>query len=90
MTTSNEWEKGSVVSNLMRIWKVDEVDVLDLAARLKAAREADDRSLAKICRQVGVSPQYWYNLERGAVTTMSFETLRKTEEVLGVDFGVKL
>ncbi len=79
-----------MVSSFMRIRKVDEVDVPDMAARLKSAREADDRSLAEICRQVGVSPQYWYNLERGAVSTMSFETLRKIEEVLGVDFGVKL
>lgn len=79
-----------MVNSSMRIRKVDELDVPDLAARLKAAREADDRSLAEICRQVGVSPQYWYNLERGTVTTMSFETLRKIEEVLGVDFGVKL
>jgi transcriptional regulator with XRE-family HTH domain len=79
-----------MVSGLMRIRKVDEIDAPDLAARLKSARGADDRSLAEICRQVGVSPQYWYNLERGTITTMSFETLRKIEEVLGVDFGVKL
>ncbi len=79
-----------MVSSFMRIRKVDEVDVPDMAARLKSARVADDRSLAEICRQVGVSPQYWYNLERGAVSTMSFETLRKIEEVLGVDFGIKL
>ncbi len=79
-----------MVSSLMRIRKVYEIDAPDLAARLKAAREADDRSLAEICRQVGVSAQYWYNLERGSVTTMSFETLRKIEDVLGVDFGVKL
>lgn len=79
-----------MASSLMRIRKIEEVDVPDLAAMLKAAREADKRSLAEICRQVSVSPQYWYNLERGSVTTMSYETLRRIEEVLGVDFGVKL
>lgn len=73
----------------MRIRKVDEVDVPDLAAKIKPARKADDRSLAEICRQVGMSPQYWYNLERGTVTTMSFETLRKIESVLGTSFGVE-
>lgn len=79
-----------MTSTLMRIRKVDEIEVPDLAARLKMAREVDNRSLAAICREVGVSPQYWYGLERGTVTTMSFETLRKIEEVLNVDFGVNL
>ncbi len=78
------------MSSLMKIRRVEEVEAPDLASRLKVARESDKRSLAEVCRQVGVSPQYWYGLEKGAVSTMSFETLRKIEEVLGVDFGVKL
>ena len=77
-------------SSAIRIRRTDEIEAPDLAARLKAAREADKRSLSEICRQIGISNQYWYNIERGTLTTMSLETLRKIEQVLGVDFGVKL
>ena len=79
-----------MTSSVIRIRRTDEIEAPDLAAKLKAAREADKRSLSEICRQIGVSNQYWYNIERGSLTTMSLDMLRKIEKVLDVDFGVNL
>ena len=79
-----------MTSSVIRIRRTDEIEAPDLAARLKAAREADKRSLSEICRQIGISNQYWYNIERGSLTTMSLDMLRKIEQVLDVNFGVDL
>lgn len=66
-----------------------EVDIPNLGQKLKAAREADSRSVSEIARTVGVSRNYWYQLEAEAVLGgVAEETLRKIENVLGIDFGV--
>jgi len=71
----------------------EEIDVPGLGARIKAARlaaRAQGRSLGAMCTSIGLSRNYWYQLEkeeiRGAV---SEETLRKVEAVLEVDLGVE-
>lgn len=67
-----------------------EVDVPGLGEQIKQAREKDGRSLAAIAREVGVSRNYWYQLEAEAVLGgMAEDTLRKIEAVLGVTFGVE-
>jgi transcriptional regulator with XRE-family HTH domain len=67
-----------------------EVDIPGLGEQIKKAREADDRSVTELARLVGISRNYWYQLEAEAVLGgVSEETLRKIEQVLGVDFGVK-
>lgn len=67
-----------------------EVDIPGLGGMIKKAREADNRSLIKIAALVGVSRNYWYQLETESVMGgMSEETLRRIEEVLGVDLGVQ-
>jgi transcriptional regulator with XRE-family HTH domain len=43
-----------------------------------------------MAKEVGISRNYWYQLEAEAVLGgVAEETLRKIEEVLGVDLGVQ-
>jgi transcriptional regulator with XRE-family HTH domain len=65
------------------------VEVPGLGSRVKDARLSDPRSLLAICREVGMSPRNWYNIEDGVTKALPVETLRRIEAVLGVDFGVK-
>jgi len=46
--------------------------------------------LDQICEEVGVSRTYWYDLESERIKgTLSIENLRKIEQALGADFGIK-
>lgn len=54
---------------------------------IREARERDRRSLAKICREINMSTQNWYRIEREE-QDLPIDTLRKIETVLGVEFGV--
>jgi transcriptional regulator with XRE-family HTH domain len=67
-----------------------EVDVPGLGDRIKQARESSLRPVTHLAREVGISRNYWYQLEAEAVLGgVAEETLRKIEEVLSVDLGVK-
>jgi len=77
------------VEGMMRVVKTISVDVPDLGQQIRAAREADGRPLVKICAEVGMTPANWYRIE-AEKQTLLLETLKRIEEVLGVDFGVKL
>lgn len=67
-----------------------EVDVPGLGDRIKQAREARGRPVTHMAKEVGISRNYWYQLEAEAVLGgVAEETLRKIEEVLGVDLGVQ-
>jgi transcriptional regulator with XRE-family HTH domain len=75
----------------MKVKKVEviEVEAPGLGAKIKEAREADPRSVAALCREAGISRNYWYQLEAEAIQgSLSKETLDKIEQVLGVSFGV--
>jgi len=77
----------------MRVREIREINVDGLNERIKQARLAlsPDKSLEKICGEVGVSKTYWYALEQNKINgALSIENLRKIEEVLGVDFGVDI
>jgi transcriptional regulator with XRE-family HTH domain len=66
-----------------------EVDVPGLGAHIKQAREADGRPVTQLARAVGISRNYWYQVESESVMGgIAEDTLRKIEQVLGVDFGV--
>ncbi|WP_026734911.1 helix-turn-helix domain-containing protein [Fischerella sp. PCC 9605] len=71
----------------MKVTKTISIDVPDLGAKIKAAREADPRSLKAICKAVGMSQMNWYRIE-DEKQSLPIEKLRKIEEVLGIDFGV--
>jgi len=71
----------------MRVIKTISVDVPNLGQKIRQAREADSRSLVKICAEVGMTPTNWYRIE-AEKQMLPLETLRKIEEVLGVSFGI--
>ena len=67
-----------------------EVDVPGLGEKIKQAREASSRSLTELSKRVGISRNYWYQLESEAVLGgVAEDTLRKIETVLEIDFGVR-
>ena len=72
----------------MKVRKVIEIDVPKLGDRIRQARETDSRSLAEICRQMPMSTMNWYRIEAEETKALPVETLKRIEEVLGVDFGV--
>jgi transcriptional regulator with XRE-family HTH domain len=74
-------------SSQMKVTKTTTLDVPGLGARIKAAREADTRSLTSICQRVGMTTMNWYRIE-AEQQSLPIETLRKIEQVLNVDFGV--
>lgn len=76
------------MSLLMKVRKVIDIETPGLGAKIKAAREADSRSLLSICKEIDLTPMYWYKIEAEDVKALPIETLRRIEEVLGVDFGV--
>lgn len=60
-----------------------------LGKRVKEARDKDDRSLAQICRECGVSRAYWYQIEAEDLRSPATEeVIRKIEQALGIDLGV--
>lgn len=63
---------------------------MPICDRIKQAREARGRPVTQMAKEVGISRNYWYQLEAEAVLGgVAEETLRKIEEVLGVDLGVQ-
>ncbi len=70
---------------------IEEVaDFPELGQRIKRAREADTRSLSRICKDAGMSRSYWYQLESEDLRAPATEEIiRKIEAVLGVDLGVQ-
>lgn len=79
-----------MLAGKMRVRQILEVEVEGLGDRIKAARLASDKSLEQICDEVGVSRTYWYDIEKETLKgTLALEKLRKIEQVLEVDLGVK-
>ncbi len=75
----------------MRVKRIikKEIDVPQLGEKIKQAREASNRSLTQLSKDVGISRNYWYQLESETILGgLTEETLRKIEQVLGTDFGV--
>ena len=66
-----------------------EIEIPDLGEQIKQAREADPRSVTKLAKTVGISRNYWYQLEAEAVLGgVAEDTIRKIEAVLNTDFGI--
>ncbi len=79
-----------MAKTVMKVRKVIDVEVPGLGERIKEARETDRRSLAEICRQMPMSVMNWYKIEASETKALPIGTLRRIEEVLGVDFGVSI
>lgn len=69
---------------------VQEVEVPRLGERLEQAREKAGLKVAELCRQVGISRTYWYQLvSETAQIALGEEILRKLEQALDVDLEVQ-
>lgn len=80
-----------VVSTGMRVKRIveHEIYIPDLGSKIQQARKAVKKPLTLLCKEADVSRNYWYQLESGKIPgTVSEETLRKIEKVLGVDLGI--
>ena len=67
-----------------------EIDVPNLGEKIKQARGASNRSLTQLSKEVGISRNYWYQLEsENVLGGVAEDTLRKIEQVLDTDFGVR-
>ena len=73
----------------MKVRRVQEIDVPGLAARLISARKASDMSLLEICRQLSITPTYWYKLEKGDAATISYDLLKRIEDLLALNLGIE-
>jgi transcriptional regulator with XRE-family HTH domain len=66
-----------------------EIDIPGLGHRIKQARETTNRPVTQLAKEAGISRNYWYQLEAEAVLGgVAEDTIKKIEEVLGVDLGV--
>jgi transcriptional regulator with XRE-family HTH domain len=63
--------------------------VKGLGKAIRKARKADVRTLKELAALIDVTTQTWDRIEREQ-QSISIERLRKIEEVLGKDFGVKI
>lgn len=82
-----------MAKTLMRVRKTIDIDVPGLGQRireLRKARKSDSRSLTELAAAAGMTTANWYAIEAEEIKALPIETLRRIEEVLGVDFGVKL
>lgn len=90
----NDWREHKTKAKKFKgigivVRKIKEIEVDSLGERIKAARLASNKSLEKICGEVGVSKTYWYDLEKDRIKgCLSIENLKAIEEALETDFGV--
>lgn len=60
-----------------------------LGAKIKRAREADERTWVQICQDAGISRTYWNQLENeNLLAPVTEEIIRKIEATLNIDLGV--
>ena len=73
----------------MKIRITKDVEIPELGARIKAARDADPRPVGELARLAGISRGYWYDLEaekfRAAVP---LATIQAVADVLGLDLDL--
>ena len=74
----------------MKVRAIIDVEAPGLGKRIWKARKLSDKSLAQITEQVGMTPTNWYKIEAEGTKALPLETLRKIEQVLGVDLEVDL
>lgn len=76
--------------DLVKVRRVQDVEIGGLGKKIQEARKADGRSLETLASEAGISRVYWYDIEAEKVRdALPEETLRRIERVLGVDFGVE-
>lgn len=74
----------------VKIRRYIDIEVKGIGEKIKQARKTDGRSVEVLAAQAEMSRSYWHDIEAERVRdTLPEDTLRKIEQVLGVDLGVK-
>lgn len=73
----------------VQIERVTRIDAPGIGAKIKNAREQDPRSVGQLAKAADMTRANWYRIEREENDILPEPTLRKIEQVLGIDFGVK-
>lgn len=73
----------------LKIERILRVDAPGIGSKIKNTRERDPRPVDELAKAAGMTRANWYRIEREENDVLPEPTLRKIEEVLGVDFGVK-
>lgn len=76
------------VSVKVQVERVIRINVPGIGKKIKDARERDPRSVEELAKAANMTRANWYRIEREENEILPEPTLRKMEEVLGVDFGV--
>lgn len=74
----------------MIVRTVIDKEFVGLGDKIRRARKLDKRSLRQITEEVGMTPMNWYKIEKEETKTLPVETLKRIEEVLGVNLEVEL
>ena len=62
-----------------------DVEIKGIGNRIKEARRKDDRSVAALAKEAGISRGYWYEVEQENIRqALPVETLTRMAEVLGM------
>lgn len=72
----------------VQIERIIRVSAPGIGAKIKQARDQDPRTVTELAKSANMTRANWYRIEREDNDVIPEATLRKIEEVLGVDFGV--
>lgn len=72
----------------VQIERVIRIDAPNIGAKIKEVRERDPRSVEELAKAADMTRANWYRIEREENDVLPEPTLRKIEEVLGVNFGI--
>ena len=67
-----------------------EIDVPGLGQRIRDARHESGRTITQLAAEADISVANWYAIEQERIKVLPITTLRRIEQVLGIDFGVNV
>ncbi|WP_242038014.1 MULTISPECIES: helix-turn-helix domain-containing protein [Nostocales] len=66
-----------------------EIEVPELGQRIRDARHESGRTITQLAAEADISVANWYAIEQERIKVLPIATLRRIEQVLGVEFGVQ-
>ena len=71
---------------LMKVRRTEEWDIPDLPERLSEAMERSQKSVLQVCRDAGISSNFWYQMINGNKGSIKRSTLISLCESLDLQF----
>jgi transcriptional regulator with XRE-family HTH domain len=73
----------------VKIRRYIDVEIGNLGEKIKYHRKADGRSVEELAIAAQISRSYWHDIENERLrAALPEKTLRRIEEVLGINFGI--